>query len=818
MSFKEVTALRKSSNLEAAIELARADLRKEQSEWTYSALFWVLNDYCKLYISQNHVAEAKECLDEMNNLLENMLDNEGIAERTVSSLRKRIIPNRELVYNMSELSKAGNVEEAYNRLVEVHKNTPLDPALHEDFGWVIFRYLNNKYEEIGSLNSRKALHCYINLENERPSRLHSQMLNLATKISEKYEDFKFLPFLDMWNVCSFSHEDFMSTDWNGKTISPLVDRIIERCFNLRYSLSDVENSFKDNPGAEKRIIDVFSRANFFKISKLYNDDLFQLLKCIDLYIEAIKGKEIKNEYHSKILSILIKKLPENRTVEFIDFLNEWGMLNFQEKDWIREKVDDKEYQSLVEKAISLYINALKIRKYQNVNEQFVILLQEAIKYYPDNDQLERYMALILLAQGEKEKALDTYRKLILKLNRFYVWKELAEATDDRELKVSALCKAILSEPKDDFLGEVHLALAKLLIEDNLLDIAKGELVIVNNTYQRNEWKPKEEYSSLRKLIPDSVQASSDNTKFYSDHQLPADEFVYSDIEWTTMVVSDVYTLKKEGKEMKKARLVSAEGVELSVRLKTLKEKGEKVLGLCYDVKILTHGDKYEVGLIRKSEKVVSDLLSSVVCYVDFFNKEKKCYHLVSQKNNQLTLSQNVELKEGMFCSCYVFPQKKKEDDRPARALFIKVVERDDAVTLFPAKTAVVDHINEAKQLFHCVFGRGMDIIVRFSETTLRPHIGDYVRIIYIWKKLKDGRIIRKMLHLEQASSCDLVLKKTVKGSIRMNINSRGQQFGFVDNYYIPSYLIKEVEENDNVEVDVVYNGEKWEAYQLRVIS
>ena len=112
MSFKEVTVLRKSGNLEAAIELARADLREEQSEWTYSALFWVLNDYCKLYISQNHVAEAKECLDEMNNLLENMLDNEGIAERTVSSLRKRIIPNRELVYNMSELSKAGNVEEA----------------------------------------------------------------------------------------------------------------------------------------------------------------------------------------------------------------------------------------------------------------------------------------------------------------------------------------------------------------------------------------------------------------------------------------------------------------------------------------------------------------------------------------------------------------------------------------------------------------------------------------------------------------------------------------------------------------------------------
>ena len=813
MSFKEVTLLRKSGNLKAAYDLAKVDLEKEQSEWTYSAMFWVLSDYCKQHISQNKTEEAKICLNEMEDLLENMQDSEGIAERTIVSLRKKVIPNWELVYNMSELSKAGNVEEAYNQLTEVHNKTPLDPALHEDFGWVIFRYLNKKYEEIGSLNSRKALFAYINLNNERPSRLHSQILNIATKISEKYEDLKFLPFLEMWGVNLFSDEDYKTSYWNGKELSPLVDRIIERCFKLGYNLSEVENAFKDNPQAGDNVVYAFSKNTFFELTKLYNENLSLLLNRINNYVEAIKDKVVKNEFNSKILSIYIKKLPENRVAEF-----NWDFRNFQDEDWAREKVDDIVYPSLVEKAIGLYINQLKANHFQGVQESFVVFLQNAINNYPDNDQLERYMALILLGKGEKDKALAIYRKLILKLNRFYVWKELADATDDKALKLSALCKAILSEPKDEYLGDVHLALAQLLIDENKLDIAKGELNVFKNTYQRNGWRPKEEYVRLNRLIPDTVECSSDNKTFYSDNRFLAEEFAYSDIEWTTMLVSDVYTLKKEGKETKKARLVSAEGVELSVKLKSLKGKGDIVLGSCYDVKILTHGDKHEVGLIRKSDKVVSDLLSSVVCYVDYFNKEKKCYHLISQKNMQLTLTQNVELKEGVFCSCYVVPQKKKDDDRPARALFIKIVERDDAVTLFPAKTAVVDHVNEAKQLFHCVFGRGMDIIIKFSDTALRPHIGDYVRINYIWRKLNDGRIIRKMLHIEPASTCDLILKKTVRGSIRTNINGRGQQFGFVDDYYIPSYLVKDVEEYDNVEVDVVYNGEKWEAYQLRVIS
>ena len=438
MSFREVTALRKSGRLQEAYNMAKADLEQEQSEWTYSAMFWVLSDCGKLYIGRGENGKARECLNKMVKLLECINDNGGYAERAVKNLNRQLIPNWNLVYNMSELAKAGNEEDAFNNLIEAHKSAPFDAALHEDFGWVIFRYLNKRYGEIGSINARKALAIYMTLENERPSLLHSQILNVATKISEKYEDFKFLPFLRLWGVFNFSDKDFYSSYWEGKEISPLVERIIERCFKLGYGIGDVLDAFEVNPRI-RNVVDVFSRYYFFEISRQYKGDVSLLIKSISSYINAINGKEIKNEFHSKILSMFLRKLPEEKISDVMPALEKWGFNNFRKEDWNREQYEEKEMPSLVEKAIGRYLKALKLRQYQDTNVSFIDLLKEAISRYTDDDQLQRNLALIRIAQGERAEALSIYRSLLLKLNRYYVWKELSDATDDKELKISALC-------------------------------------------------------------------------------------------------------------------------------------------------------------------------------------------------------------------------------------------------------------------------------------------------------------------------------------------------------------------------------------------
>lgn len=268
MSFKEVNNLRKAGRLDDALKLAESDLRGEQSHWTYSALFWVLRDYCNLYIAHNQNQYALNVIQRMESVVDFISDYDGVAHSALQTLRRHTTPLWSEVNNLVELSKNGQEESAYTQICELNRNYNLSPLLHEDVGWIIYRYLKKCYESCGSLNARRALHTYLQLETKRPSTLHSQILNVATLISEKYEDFKFLPFLELWDIEMLSDDDFRSSIWNDREIQPLVERIIERCFKLGYALNEVEQAFTKNQDiSENLVLSLFSRFHFFSIYK-----------------------------------------------------------------------------------------------------------------------------------------------------------------------------------------------------------------------------------------------------------------------------------------------------------------------------------------------------------------------------------------------------------------------------------------------------------------------------------------------------------------------------------------------------------------------
>lgn len=174
-----------------------------------------------------------------------------------------------------------------------------------------------------------------------------------------------------------------------------------------------------------------------------------------------------------------------------------GFDNWMTQDWTRTKNDDsKEMPSLVERFIKKYHDSLAVASNHLPCEAYEQLLQKAIELYPDNDQSARHLAQYYVKQGRKEDAEKMYRKLLLTLNKFYVWFELAQITDDIELKKSALCKALLSERKEEFVGEVHLDLAALFIAEEAYREASCELNICAATYKRNNWRPKDQYRLL----------------------------------------------------------------------------------------------------------------------------------------------------------------------------------------------------------------------------------------------------------------------------------------------------------------------------------
>ena len=160
MSVRDVTNLRKEGRLNEALELARHELNEDPNEWTRMSLFWVLRDFAmNQFVPTNNLEQARYCLDQMEELLPDMMDDNGAGKRAYQNLYKLILPNANEIKQISDMSKT-NPNEAYQRITEKFgtdaKN--IDPKLHEDFGWIVYRYMKANSDQLTSIQIAKRLY------------------------------------------------------------------------------------------------------------------------------------------------------------------------------------------------------------------------------------------------------------------------------------------------------------------------------------------------------------------------------------------------------------------------------------------------------------------------------------------------------------------------------------------------------------------------------------------------------------------------------------------------------------------------------------
>ena len=136
-----------------------------------------------------------------------------------------------------------------------------------------------------------------------------------------------------------------------------------------------------------------------------------------------------------------------------------------------------------------------------------------------------------------------------------------------------------------------------------------------------------------------------------------------------------------------------------------------------------------------------------------------------------------------------------------------------ALSEFPEHVGIVDGVNEEKQLFHCVFGPDCDAIIRYSDTNLRPLLYDTVIARFIRRLDKNDKVRTLVIDIRIDNSLTNKFIKTVDGHIRTNINTKGERFGFVGDYYIPANIIGDLVDGDEIEVKVVYDGRRWKAVE-----
>lgn len=816
MSFKEVTNLRKSGKLKEAYNMAKADLEAEENTWTRSAMFWVMHDMFKIDIEKGNNDACRKYLEEMKDLYPGMNDNGDYAKNAIASASKQLSPTGGLVDKAGQLAKSGKEEEAYKMVMDVHTKTPIEPILHEQVGWIIFYYLKKDFEQIGSVEARSALLNYIKLSNPRPSMLHSQMLNLASKIAEKYSDFKFLPFLKMWGVENFTDDDFAPGQVNGKEIQPLYIRIFRRCLSQGYSLNDCMEAFCENPRISKdTLVEAYCQTESYEIYSLSKESASEALKAIEKYAKETQGHIKPNEYHSKIVRSMVYLSKDNISPETKGICEALGLDCFTQNDWERKETEKgDEYPSLVEQFIKTYSDSLSAAANRAPQEAFEPLLEKAIAEYPDNTQLPRYLAKAYIAWGKKDLAEETYRKLLLKDNRYYLWKELAMITNDRELKISALCKAILSGQNDDFLGDIHLHLANLMIDGKEFPNALRELNTYADTYKKNSWALKQDYISTLARIPQGTEACESNMQFYRWHESAAEEFVYSDIPWTAMAVTETYeATRDDGKKTKRAKLTAANGDTISINIKRL--PGKKEFGVCYNVKLLNDGERERAVLLKASEESISELFNTQIAFVDYYNEERKFAHIYDRRSNHYVIKDEPSLKDLKFVKFFAIPQRGAiaRGGKVAQAFFAGKVDDQEAMENFPEHTGLVDGVNEGKQLFHCVFGTGVDFVVRYSDTDIRPKVYDTIVARYILKKDKQGKTHPDFIDIKIDNNRKSNFIKKIEGYISLKSNYNGD-FGFVNDIYVPGRLTEGINDGDYVKATAVFDGEKWHVAEI----
>ncbi|MFV0289386.1 MAG: DUF7017 domain-containing protein [Mangrovibacterium sp.] len=833
---KDLSGIEKLNKLNKALGIARNLYSEEpDEEWMQKAFAWVLIDLCKYYIADRNLNQAGICFRELN-AIDFQDYKDEIIENQKSFLRPKIDTNYSEIQKAEELSKNGNNKEALaifknlisqNRLTELH---------HESYGWIIYRYIKAEESNLSSVEVRTFLRDYMNLRNERPSMLHSMILNFALNYSKTHKDFKFYNFFLLWNPDNLRYEDLHNGYKDGKDIPSLISRICREFVNSNTELNIEELLDKINLSKDT-VLDFFKETFFWNVFNAHKENRFSdLWSLFELYNNNY-SKYGQSKWHSEILNLAERFMKENDEWRFLNFFKNWNPENLRSDDWKEAQKEENTYKPLAIKAIKKAFENLKTQTSEQNLTWLIQPYKKATKLFPDDEWLLREKALLHFKNNELELSIKIYKQLVLELaNKHYVWQEFSDCIiSNNNLKIGMLSKALTLEKNEDFLGDIHLDLAKVLIEENLLENSLIELEAYKKHREAKGWKLSPSFEELYQKASPVKQSLKDNRELYKKYIPFAENFAYSDFDWTEVVLVDKW---KDDKGKERLTFTDGKTIEFAIsknrfeilkqselgqilKFKLHKQEIEKVIEnkfSWYGKNVITEY-KYTPLVVEKSEKKYWGILEDTFAIVDYINKEKNIIHAITTENKEVFFPQiKPEIQIGDFITAKSYIKKVKDENR-TELRQIQKIDKGSVLPKFQTQIAIIDGVNEQKQLFHFVISSKLQGIVKFTETNLRPNEGDFIKLSFATKTDKDRKLRIKILSIELTEEANPNLRKDITGIMEMkykNYDKEVPDFAFIGDYYVPKYLLeKHTITNDcRVNARAIYAGDKWKVIEI----
>lgn len=586
------------------------------------------------------------------------------------------------------------------------------------------------------------------------------------------------------------------------------------------------------------ILDFFREPLFWNILNAHKEQRFSDLWNLFESYNTNYTKYGPSKWHSEILNLAERFMKENDEWRFINFFKDWNPENLRNDDWEYTNKDESTYKPLATKAIKKAFEILKNQTSEQDVSWLIHPYEKAIKLFPDDEWLLRQKALLHLRNNELELAIKIYKQLVLELaDKHYVWHEFSDCIiSDNSLKIGMLSKALSLENNEDFLGDIHLNLAKALIDENLLQNALTELEVYKKHREIKNWKLSSEFDELYKKAYQAKRSAENNKELYEKYIPFAENFAYDDFDWTEFVLADKWKNKK-GKE--RLTFTNGETIEFSIGKNRFKVLKRSELGQIFKFKLHKQKIKNEVErsswlsksiitediytplIADKTEKQDWEILNDTFAVVDYINKGKNIVHAITMDNKEVFFTQlKNELQIGDFITAKSYIKKVKEENR-TELRQVQKIDRERAICKFQTQIAIVDGVNEQKQLFHFVISSKLQGIVKYADTNLRPKEGDFIKLAFGTKTGKDKKMRVKVLKIETTEEVNPNLKKDITGLLEVkyknyNYDEDIPDFAFIGDYYVPKYLIEkhQILDDCRVKATAIYAGDRWKVFSL----
>jgi len=859
---KNLEGISKLNKLNEALTIAQRLFAVEPyDEWIQKAFAYTLIDLSKYYISNKNVTQAGVYYNRLLSI--NFQEEDTIIENQKSFLRPKIDVNYFEVQTAEQLSKIGNHQNALNIFKKLIAENRLAEIHHEAYGWIIYRYIKDQEAELTSIQVRTRLKDYMNLKNERPSMLHSMILNFGLHYSKNHPDFNLYSFFKLWTPSNLRKEDKEQQYFNGKEIPSLISRIFREfidkdlAIDIDYLIENVSlKSWNSSVSSNLHVLDLLREPFFWRLFNVHKENRQPELWVLFNKYNQTFSKFEKSKWHSEVLNIAERFMKETEEWRFLDFFKNWNPENLLDEDWMEIKKDDNFYKPLAIKCIKKVFNITKTQG-QELNENWLLpLYSKAVKLFPNDEWILRENALLLIKNKELEAAIEIYRRLILELgDKSYIWNEFSSCfANNRDLKIGMLAKAIQLEGDEDFLGDIHLELANALFDDGLIENCLVEL----NSYKRHRelkgWRLSEMFNEIADKLRNQTTTLKDNRSLYEKYIPMAEQYSYEEIEWTEAVLVDKWK-NDEGKERiaftdgkttdfsiggKRFNLIKQSSIGTVFKFKLHKQEIKKAVDAKFAWMAITTIKEYKFIplIVEKTDKSDWSILDDVYAIIDYINIEKNVIHAVTAENKEVFFSSGKILYQaGDFIKAKLYTKKIKDEIR-LELKDVTKIEKQNVIDKFQCNIAIVDGVNEEKELFHFVINQNLQGIIRFTETIIRPKEGEFIKLRIVVKfDKKQHRQRITVLSVETTHESSQSLRKDIVGLLKLKFKMQGvtyeyedldiedanrlkPDFGFISDYYVPRQILKSYEINKNCQVKatLIFTGDKWKINTIKKLN